>query len=99
MIQALEDESKVFENLMSSAVSRSFTKRIHNSFHRKAVGTLRIVLEDGYIPFNELSKGIRDYYQMGWIHRSLLLDGTRQDSIYRHIGIMPSRLHESIFDL
>jgi hypothetical protein len=94
VIQALEDESKVFKTLMSSAVSRSFPQESSRFFSLEAVETLRIVLEDGYIPFNELSKGITDCYQMGWIHRSLLADGTRQDSIYHDIGILPSRLHE-----
>lgn len=94
MIQSLKDEKTVFEKLMSSAVGRSFPLKTSKFFTTDAVKILRKVLEDGYVPFDETNEGIQNCYQMGWIHRSLLRDGTQQDSIHLNIGVLPSRLHE-----
>jgi hypothetical protein len=94
VIQALKFEKVVFEKLMSSAVGRSFPSKTSKFFTTDTVEILKKVLEDGYVPFDETNEGIQNCYQMGWIHRSLLSDGTQQDSVHLNIGVLPSRLHE-----
>lgn len=89
MIQALADDSKVFSSLIGTVVSRSFPSG--EAFTPEAANTLRKVLEDGHILFDQSVNGIRRCYENGWIHRATLSDDIQQQ---HSVGILPSRLHE-----
>jgi hypothetical protein len=66
VIEALEDDNKVFKNILGP-IWRSFP--LHERLTPKAQETLYQVLEDGYIAFNESVDRIRFSYENGWIHR------------------------------
>jgi hypothetical protein len=86
--QALADDNKVFSDLRGSEfpVSRSFPSQA--DLTPEALSTLLTILENGYIPFDESSAGIKRCYQYGWIQRAI------QEDSQRNVGVLPSRLHE-----
>ncbi|EED18413.1 hypothetical protein TSTA_121560 [Talaromyces stipitatus ATCC 10500] len=90
VIQALRDDKEVFSRLRGTVVSRSFP--FGNRFTTEAANTIRKVLEDGYVLFDESLCGIRCCYENGWIHRATLVDDTEQQN---SVGVLPSRLHEN----
>jgi hypothetical protein len=86
----LTDDNQVFNSLEGNTViARSFPDQ--NELTVEAKNTLSKVLEDGYILFDESDDGIRYCYKYGWIHREIITEGNKW---WRHIGILPSRLHE-----
>jgi hypothetical protein len=87
--QALADDNKVFHRLNGSIVFRSFS--FPGKLKPEARSTLIAILEDGYILFDESSKGIRCCYENGWIHRAILEDSSLQQM---SVGVLASRLHE-----
>jgi hypothetical protein len=89
VIQVMADDNKVFSSLIGTVVSRSFPSG--ERFTIEAANTLSEVLEDGYILFDKLVNSIRHCYKNGWIHRTLVIQGTGQ---WHSVGILPSRLHE-----
>jgi hypothetical protein len=85
----MADDNKVFSSLIGTVVSRSFPYGERLTI--EAANTLSKVLEDGYILFDESVDGIRHCYKNGWIHRTLVIQGTGQ---WHSVGVLPSCLHE-----
>ena len=87
LIQALDDEHRVFETLKACAVNRSFPRR--RDITPQARDVLRKVLVDGSIPYNFGDPGFNDCYEMGWIHS----EATDTDAS-EIVCVLPSKLHE-----
>jgi hypothetical protein len=94
VIQALEDDNKVFRSLNGTVVSRSFP--FGDRVTTEAANTLIKVLEDGYVLFDESVNGIRCCYENGWVHRALV---RQRFGKWHSVGILLSRLHEKYFPL
>lgn len=92
VVQALADDHKVFSDLKTRVVNRSFPDNHPRWLTPSAMGTLKGALVDGSVLFDEADEGIRICYYMGLIHRTSLLDGT-------DVGVLPSRLHGKYFVL
>ena len=87
VVQALADDHKVFSDLKTRVINRSFPNNDPRWLTPGAVNILKRALVDGSVPFDESDEGINICYYMGWIHRTSLLDGT-------DVVVLPSRLHE-----
>ena len=87
LIQALDDEHRVFETLKACAVNRSFPEQ--RDLTPQACDVLRKVLVDGSIPYNFGDPGFNDCYEMGWIHS----EATDTDAA-EIVCVLPSKLHE-----
>jgi hypothetical protein len=84
VIEALQDDHKVFEALQLAVVWRSFP--ISQLLTIESANVLSAVLKDGYVLFDGSAEGIRYCYERGWIHRAR----AGKDSVL----VFPSRLHE-----
>lgn len=91
LIQALDDEHRVFEMLKACAVNRSFPSQ--RDLTPQASDVLRKVLVDGSISYNFGDPGFNDCYEMGWIHSEATDTGAANI-----ICVLPSKLHEKFVE-
>lgn len=91
LIQALDDESKVFQLLQNSPVQRSFPS--DKKLTVEAANVLREVLQHGSIRRQLNNPGIRLCYEEGWVHSEAT------DLLADHIVcVLPSKLHEKFIE-
>jgi len=91
LVQALDDESKVFKILESCPVQRSFPSE--KKLTVEAADVLRKVLQDGSVTRDLEDPGIRLCYEEGWVNS----DST--DLYANNVScILPSKLHEKFVE-
>lgn len=76
----------VWKYLESRPIFRSFATGSNLSL--EAADVLVRVLEEGNIPWDDDSLGMKTCYRHGWIHKMLV------GKAYKEVVILPSRLHE-----